>query len=71
MIYLTALLKDGGQEPFSVPDSMLGKLAAGIQEHGAETVHTSSRSVEVVGLLITGKQTGERVIVLGVKEEDE
>lgn len=71
MIYLTALIKDGGQEPFAVPDYMLGKMAAKIQENGVGTIHTSSRSVDVVGLLITGNQAGERVIILGVKEEDE
>lgn len=68
-IYVTALIKDGGQESVGVPPEMLGPLCQAIQVNGFEMVHLPKRSFEVVGLLITGKETGERVIILGAKEE--
>jgi hypothetical protein len=69
VLYVTALLKDGGDEALGISPSMLGPFARNIQRNGSERAHLKNRSVEVVGLLITGKETGERVIILGAKED--
>ncbi|WP_405113667.1 hypothetical protein MHH28_07800 [Paenibacillus sp. FSL K6-1217] len=65
-IVITVLVKDGGYETIGILPSMLGPLAEAIRSKGSETAHLASKSIEVEGILITGKGIGERVIMLGM-----
>lgn len=70
-IAITMLIKDGGYEQLAIPTKMMAQLAVAIREKGVETVATSEqRLLHVVGFMVTGKQTGERVIMLGKGEGD-
>lgn len=69
-IAITLFIKDGGYENLVIPAPLMAKLASAIRQKGAEHVRTSERTLEVVGLMVTGKQTGERVIVLGKGDGD-
>lgn len=61
-----SILSDGGTEIASINGSMLVALATNIQRNGHETVHLSGgRSIKAVGILITGKEMGERIILTG------
>ena len=69
MTRINAMVKDGGYEVLDIPPKLMGELALSIQNKGSETVHLKSRSLEVVGFMVTGNQTGERVIILGGEQE--
>lgn len=62
-IGITIMLKDGGYDVVLIPIKFMGELAKSIKGKGSEYIHTATRSVEVVGFMVTGKQTGERIIV--------
>lgn len=66
---ITVMLKDGGYDVLQISPEMLGKLAKSIVVNGVESVHTMSKSFEVVGILVKGNQIGERVIITGKGEE--
>lgn len=68
MLSITVMLKDGGYSVVKITPELLGELAQAIQEKGFEWVQLLSGSIAVVGFIVTGKQTGDRVIVLGDKE---
>jgi len=66
MIGIMAMIKDGGYEKLQVPMEWIGKLAESIKNKGYETATLASgKTVEVVGFVVTGKMTGERIIVSG------
>ena len=67
---INAMVKDGGFEKLLISPELLGKLAKNIEENGSEMVHLMNRSIEIVGFMVTGKQTGERVIVINGQQED-
>jgi hypothetical protein len=69
-IAITLLIKDGGYEQLVIPPKMLTQLAIAIRTTGAEWVATNQRALHVVGFMVTGKQTGERVIMLGKGDGD-
>lgn len=71
-IAIDLMIKDGGTEVMVIPSELLEPLAKSIRKNGVETVRTDKSSYEVVGLMVRGNQTGQRVIVLGMKQgEDE
>ncbi|WP_028547215.1 hypothetical protein [Paenibacillus taiwanensis] len=70
MINIMALIKDGGNETLQMPHEWIGKLAKSIVSKGSETVHVGNgKSHEVVGFVVSGKEAGQRVIMLGIKGE--
>jgi hypothetical protein len=64
-ISITAIIKDGGYEKLQITPKMLAELAVSIQEKGSEYVRLKDRYVIVVGMLVTGNEVGERVILCG------
>ena len=64
-IRFTAIIKDGGYETFQVDPKMFSDLVLSLQENGHESIHLKTRSVVIVGVLVTGKDVGERIIVCG------
>lgn len=64
-IRFTAIIKDGGYETFQVEPKMFTDLVLSLQEKGSESLHLKTRSVVIVGILIAGKDIGERIIVCG------
>jgi len=66
-IVITVLVKDGGCDTIGILPSMIGPLAESIRNKGYEVAHLPSKSIEVEGILITGKGIGERVIMLGME----
>ncbi|MFU1797618.1 hypothetical protein ACM1RC_27390 [Paenibacillus azoreducens] len=65
---VTLMLKDGGYDIVQITPEMLGVLANNIVNNGSEIVHFKNKSIEAVGILVQGKQTGERVIITGRSE---
>lgn len=71
MIKVT-ILSDGGTDTASINGSMLSTLAENIQRNGHEIVHLSGgRSIKAVGIMITGKEMGERIILTGQKSGED
>lgn len=65
-INITAMIKDGGYENVKLPPSLMGELAKAIQHKGHEVIQLASgKTLEVVGFLVKGDMTGERIIVIG------
>ena len=64
-IKFTAIIKDGGYETFQIEPQMFTDLVLSIQEKGSEIMHLKDRSLIIVGVLITGKDVGERIILCG------
>ncbi|MNO32227.1 hypothetical protein D3C76_222110 [compost metagenome] len=65
-IFIMAMIKDGGYEKIIVPVEWIGKLAESIKNKGYETATLSSgKTFDVVGFVVTGSMTGERIIVSG------
>lgn len=73
IISITTMVKDGGYESLKIPPHMIGNLSKGIKDKGVEIVHLSGgKSLEIVGFIVTGSMTGERIIVSGSEaKEDE
>lgn len=69
-IPITVMLKDGGFQQVKIPSNYIGPLALAIDRDGWDWLTLKSGPINVVGFLVTGKQTGERVIILG-KDEGE
>lgn len=69
-IAFTAILKDGGYKNLMIPDNVLSTLAIAIREKGSEILHTTEDSYCIAGILLYGKDVGERVIVIGGKSEE-
>lgn len=69
-ISITAIIKDGGYEKLQIPSDMLSELALSIKKNGSEIVQLKDRWITVTGILIAGKDIGERVIVCGDFKED-
>jgi hypothetical protein len=67
MLDITVMIKDSGCKSVKITPKMLGDLAKSIVEKGSEYVSLATGTLEVVGLMVTGKQTGDRVIMLGPK----
>lgn len=63
------MIKDGGYKVVQIDAKMLGDLAKSIKTNGSEHITLQSGVIEVVGFMITGNQTGDRVIILGDKTE--
>jgi|GEM_PF-2378850 len=71
-INITAMIKDGGYESVKLPPSLMGELAKAIQRKGRESIHLASgRTLEVVGFIVKGDMTGERIIVMGKEAHHE
>lgn len=66
---VTVMVKDGGCETIKITPEMLGELAERITKNGTEWVHTLTKQIEVVGILVKGSQIGDRVIITGAREE--
>lgn len=64
VVPVIVMLKDGGHDKMLITPEMLGDLSYNIVENGVETIHTATTSLEVVGVLVYGKQIGERVIMI-------
>jgi hypothetical protein len=65
MIRTMVLLEDGSSRMVTMTVDMIGKLAKTISETGIEHMRIASQEVlTVVGFMVIGKKTGERVIVL-------
>ena len=68
-ISITALIKDGGDKQLQITSEMLGELALSIKKNGSEAVQLKDKSIIVAGILISGKDMGERVIICGDYKE--
>jgi len=68
-ISITALIKDGGDKQLQITSEMLGELALSIKKSGSEAVQLKDKSIIVAGILISGKDMGERVIICGDYKE--
>jgi len=68
-ISITALIKDGGDKQLQITSEMLGELSLSIKKNGSEVVQLKDKSIIVVGILITGKDMGERIIICGDYKE--
>jgi hypothetical protein len=64
-IKFTAIIKDGGYETFHIMPKMFSDLVLSVQENGSEIMHLKDRSVVIVGMLVVGKEVGDRIIVCG------
>lgn len=64
-IKFTAIIKDGGYETFQITSEMFSKVVLSIQEKGYESLHLKDRSVVIVGVMLLGKEVGDRIIVCG------
>lgn len=67
-------LKNDGQKTIGIPKSLLTDLIVELQSKGSVDVHLADgTSLEVTGLLITGKDfhDDERIILTGMKERME
>ncbi|EJW14431.1 hypothetical protein M5X00_29870 [Paenibacillus alvei] len=71
LINITAMIKDGGHRNLMIKPDMLGKLAESIHNKGFEYVQLLAEDIVVVGFMVTGSQTGERIIILGDGEQNE
>lgn len=65
MIDITVMIKDSDYRTVKITPEMLGELAKSIQTKGSEWIQLRSGEFQVVGFLVTGEETGDRVIVLG------
>lgn len=68
MIDITVMLKGEGFRTVKIKPELIGKLAKSIKDNGFEWVSLVSGPIAVVGFFVTGKETGERVIMIGSKE---
>jgi len=68
-IKFTAIIKDGGYETFQITPKMFSDLVLSIQENGYETLQLKDRSVVIVGVMVLGKEVGDRIIVCSDIEE--
>ncbi|MCM3272580.1 hypothetical protein [Paenibacillus elgii] len=64
MIDILVLLKDGGYKNVKISPNLLGKLAESISKQGFEYITLMSGVITVVGFMVTGAQTGRRVIMI-------
>ena len=69
-ISITAIIKDGGYEKLQIPSKFLSELALSIKKNGSEIVQLRDRSIIVAGILVAGKDIGERIIVCGDYKEE-
>ncbi|WP_245856105.1 hypothetical protein [Paenibacillus rigui] len=65
MISINAMIKDAGYKTLKIDKEMLSHLAESIQKQGFEYVTLLSGVIEVVGFVVAGRLTGDRVIILG------
>jgi len=68
-ISITALIKDGGDKQLQITSEMLGELALSIKKNGSEVVQLKDKEIIIAGILIAGKEVGERVIICGDYKE--
>jgi len=68
-ISITALIKNGGDKQLQITSEMLGELALSIKKNGSEVVQLKNESIIIAGILIAGKDIGERIIVCGDYKE--
>jgi len=64
-IKFTAIIKDGEYEIFHIEPKMFSDLVLSLQEQGYEILQLKDRSVVIVGILVIGKDVGDRIIVCG------
>jgi len=64
-IKFTAIIKDGGYEIFQITPKMFSNLVLSLQEKGYESLQLKDRSVVIVGIMVLGKEVGDRIIVCG------
>ena len=64
-IRFTAIIKDGGYETFQISPKMFSDLVISLQEKGFEYLQLRDRWVTIAGILVAGKDIGERIIVCG------
>jgi len=69
-ISITALIKDGGDRQLQITSEILGELALSIKKNGSEVVQLKDGEIVVAGILIVGKDIGERIIVCGDYKEE-
>lgn len=65
MVLTMMMLNDGGSKMVKIEPSMFETLAASIADNGSEVMRLGNGELlTVVGFMVIGKRTGERVIVL-------
>lgn len=65
MIRTMVMLEDGNSRMVTMNTEMIGRLAKTISETGIEHMRIASQEVlTVVGFVVIGKKTGERVLIL-------
>jgi len=69
-IRFTAIIKDGGYETFQITPKMFSDLVISLQEKGSENLRLKDRSVVIAGILVAGKDMGDRIIVCGDYKEE-
>lgn len=63
------MLQDDGYRKLKISPEMIGELAKSISKKGFEHVTLVSGVITIVGFMVTGKQAGKRVIILGADQE--
>lgn len=69
-INITVMVKGDGFKSVAITPKMLIELASSIKGKGYEHLHLASGSIEIDGFMVIGKQTGERLIVIGKSEAE-
>lgn len=71
-ISITAMIRDGGYEDILIPAALMGHLADAIKKNGHEVIHLANgERFDVVGFMVAGNMTGERMIILGTEDTHE
>jgi len=63
-VSITAIIKDGGYRKLQITPEMLSELTIAIQKNGSEIVQLPFSDIVIAGILIVGKDIGERVIFI-------
>jgi hypothetical protein len=67
---IIAMIKDGGYKSLKITPDQIGKLAESIHKQGAEWVTLLAGPIQVVGFVVASKQAGDRIIMLGEKDNE-
>lgn len=67
---VTVMLKEGGYDTVDIPYKLIGQLADKIEKEGSAPLRLANwDEIHTVGFMVTGKQTGERLIVIDKPKE--
>lgn len=63
---VTVMLKDGDYDTVDIPYKQISVLSRKIENDGYVKIPTTKhQSLQIVGLVVTGKRTGTRALMLG------